>query len=69
MVELYALQAIVEPLAELGATLVAISPQLTTHSREVVEQHKLGFDILRDAGNTYAAELGVRFELPLELNL
>jgi peroxiredoxin len=33
----------------------------------MVERHKLGFDILSDPGNAYAAELGLRFEVPPNL--
>ncbi len=67
MAELYALQAIAAPLAELGATLVALSPQLPSHGLAIVEKHKLDFDILSDPHNTYAAELGLRFALPPQI--
>ena len=30
----------------------------------MVTSHSLGFDILSDPGNTYAAELGLRFQIP-----
>ena len=33
----------------------------------MVENHDLGFDILSDPGNAYAASLGLRFELPPEI--
>ena len=65
--ELYALQDIVEPLRGLGATLLALSPQLPARSLEMIEKHKLDFDILCDPGNAYAAELGLRFGVPAEL--
>ena len=65
--ELYALQEIVTPLRALGATLVAVSPQLPEHSLSIIEKHQLSFDILRDAGNAYTAELGLRFALPAPL--
>lgn len=67
MAELYALQGIVEPLAAAGATLVALSPQLPAFAAEIVDKHRLGFDILGDPGNAYAARLGLRFALPAEL--
>lgn len=51
----------------LGATLVALSPQLPEHGLSIVEKHQLGFDILSDPGNDYAAKLGLRFQLPPEL--
>ncbi len=55
---------IVDPLKDLGATLVALTPQLAEFSQGMVEKHKLNFDMLRDPGNAYAAELGIRFDLP-----
>lgn len=58
---------IVDPLKELGATLVALTPQLPEFSAKMVEKHKLNFDMLRDPGNAYAAELGLRFDLPNEV--
>ena len=33
----------------------------------MIEQHHLGFDLLSDPGNAYAAELGLRFTLPDDL--
>ncbi len=55
---------IVDPLKELGATVVAITPQLAERSRGMVEKHGLNFDLLSDPGNAYAAELGLRFKVP-----
>jgi peroxiredoxin len=48
----------------LGATLVAISPQLPSHNRELVRSRALGFPILSDAGNKVAADFGLVFTLP-----
>lgn len=58
---------IVEPLKELGATLVAITPQLAEHNQGLTEKHRLNFDMLSDPGNAYAAELGIRFEVPFDV--
>ena len=33
----------------------------------MIEKHKLGFDILHDPGNAYAAQQGLRFQLPDDL--
>ena len=33
----------------------------------LIEKHQLTFDMLSDAGNDYAAELGLRFEIPSEI--
>ena len=65
--ELYALQDIVGSLKEHGATLVALTPQLPAHSLKMIEAHTLGFDILSDPGNAYAAQLGLRFEVPPQI--
>jgi peroxiredoxin len=61
------LRDIAETLTDLGATLVAITPQIPEHSRGLIEKHRLTFDLLSDPGNVYAAELGLRFALPADL--
>ena len=59
-----ALQGIQAELTALGATLVAISPQLPEHSRELARHRHLTFEILTDRGNEVAAQFGLRFVLP-----
>ena len=59
-----ALQAILPELARLGGTLVAISPQLPEHNRELSRTRQLTFEILTDRGNEVATTFGVRFTLP-----
>jgi peroxiredoxin len=54
-------------LKELGATVVAITPQLAEASRSLIEKQGIGFDLLSDLGNAYAAQLGLRFKLPDDL--
>ena len=46
---------------------MALSPQLPAHGLSIVEKHGLGFDILSDPRNDYAAQLGLRFVLPPDL--
>jgi len=58
------LRNIHDDLTAAGATLVALTPQLAEHNLAMTEKHKLPFDMLSDPGNAYAAELGLRFELP-----
>ncbi len=48
----------------LGAQLIAISPQLPEHSRELIERRHLTFPILSDRGNEVAARFGLRFAMP-----
>jgi peroxiredoxin len=61
------LQQVTGTLKELGATIVAITPQLAEASRSLIEKQKISFDLLSDPGNAYAAELGLRFTLPDDL--
>jgi peroxiredoxin len=61
------LQQVIGELRELGATVVAITPQLAEASNSVIEQQRIGFDLLSDPGNAYAAKLGLRFMLPDDL--
>ena len=62
--ELVALQAILPQLTVSGATLVAVSPQLPEHNRELIRSRHLTFEILTDRGNEVAARFGLRFSLP-----
>jgi peroxiredoxin len=58
------LQQVTGVLRELGATICAITPQPPEATKPIIEKHKIGFDILSDRGNEYAAKLGLRFKLP-----
>ena len=48
----------------LGASLVAISPQLPEHNRELIKSRGLTFEILTDRGNAVATRFGLTFVLP-----
>jgi peroxiredoxin len=61
------LQAVLSEMDELGATLVALTPQLPEHNRAMRDKNALNFHLLSDPGNAYAAELGLRFDLPADL--
>jgi peroxiredoxin len=61
------LQQVAGTLKELGATIVAITPQLAEASRSLIEKQGISFDLLSDPGNGYSAELGLRFTLPDDL--
>lgn len=52
---------------KLGATLVAITPQLPEFSETAANEKSLGFDLLADHSNEFAAKLGLRFALPEDL--
>jgi peroxiredoxin len=52
---------------ELGATVVAISPQLPDNSLSTREKDELTFPVLSDVGNKVARQFGIVFELSDEL--
>lgn len=58
------MQEILEDLEDNNATLVALTPQLPEHNQALVDKHALNFHLLSDPGNEYAAQLGLRFEVP-----
>lgn len=61
------MQAINDQFTAAGATVVALTPQLASYSQSMIEKHGIEFDMLSDPGNGYAAELGLRFEVPAEV--
>jgi len=62
--ELEALQTALPDIQRLGASLVAISPQLEKYGHSVHRRLKLGFDVLTDRGLQVAAQFGLVFALP-----
>jgi peroxiredoxin len=56
-----------EAFRELGATVVAISPQLPDNSLSTREKDELAFPVLSDVGNKVARKFGIVFELSNEL--
>jgi peroxiredoxin len=62
--ELQALQDALPAFREMGAKLVAISPQSAVNSRKSRRTNGLDFAILSDPGNETAAGFGLRFALP-----
>ena len=65
--ELDALKQAAAAFDTLGATFIAISPQLQTYNRELREEKKLTFEILSDPGNQVAQRYGLKFQLPEDL--
>jgi len=51
-------------ITELGATLVAISPQTPEASFVTAQKNELTFEILSDRGNQVARQFGIVFQLP-----
>lgn len=62
--EVQALEAALPQYRELGANLVAISPQVKANSRKSVRQNHLTFPILSDEKSQVAEAFGLRFSLP-----
>jgi peroxiredoxin len=65
--ELDALKKTTTEFKALGATLIAISPQLQSFNRELREEKKLTFEILSDPGNEVAQSYGLKFKFPGDL--
>ncbi len=53
----------------LGASLLALTPQLAEHSRVMIKKHGLNYHLVMDPGNAYAAQLGLRFQVPPDLQV
>ena len=66
-IQLRAYQAILPEITELGARLVAISPQLPDGSLSTAEANALTFDVLSDLGNDVARRFGLVWSLAEEL--
>lgn len=65
--ELKALQSRLGEFKELGAELIAISPQSPDASMTTKEKNELEFEVLSDNGNVVAKEFGLVFSLAEEL--
>ncbi len=66
-IQLRAYQAAVPQMAALGASLVAISPQLPDQSLSTAQADELTFHVLSDVGNYVARRFGLVYALPEEL--
>ncbi|WP_405269343.1 peroxiredoxin-like family protein [Cellulophaga sp. Ld12] len=62
--QLRALQASLAEIHALGATLVAISPEVPDESMSTNEINSLGFNVLTDQDATVASHYGVAWEVP-----
>ncbi|WP_299602198.1 peroxiredoxin-like family protein [uncultured Aquimarina sp.] len=65
--ELRALQQYQDKFEELGATLVAISPETPDNSLSTSEKNNLSFEVLSDIDNKVANEFNLVFTLPKDL--
>ena len=67
--QLRAYEAIVPQIQELGANLVAVSPQTPDHSLATIEQKSLTFPVRSDAGNEVARRYGLVYSLSQTLRV
>ncbi|WP_196893436.1 peroxiredoxin-like family protein [Aureivirga marina] len=47
----------------LNAHLISISPQIIKYNKQIVERHKLNFDVLSDLGNVVANKFGLTWQM------
>lgn len=66
-IELHGLQEALPKIQELGATLIAISPEKPDFGILATEKNKLTFPVLSDSGNTVARQFGIVFQVGEEL--
>jgi peroxiredoxin len=66
-IDLRALQQALPAMEQLGATLVAISPEMPDHGIVAAEKNKLTFAVLSDFGNQVARQFGIVFQVGQEL--
>ena len=57
--EMQVLQQHLQDLRELGAQLIAISPELPDNSLSITEKHEIDFELLHDPGNSVAHQFGL----------
>src|SRR5579872_3525985 len=62
--QLEAMNLIAPEIQKTGAALVAISPQTVKQSFFMVDQHKLRFPLLSDAGNQVARQFALTYRVP-----
>ena len=60
-------QEVLPRMQDLGATLIAISPEKPDHGVLMTEKNKLMFPVLSDYGNKVAREFGIVFKLGSEV--
>jgi len=61
--QLHAYQQVLPQIKELGASLIAISPQTPDHSLSMSEKHELAFPVLSDQGNKVARQFGLVYSV------
>lgn len=64
--QMEAMNAALSRIRQAGASLAAISPQTAKQAFFMVDQHKLDFPLLVDAGNRVARQFGIVYRVPEE---
>ncbi len=67
MAELEALQYHIDKFEELGASVVALCPQLQVYNQSIVADAGLRFPVLRDADNMLSSAFGLTLQQPAEV--
>ena len=62
--QMEAMNGVLPQIQQLGASLVAISPQTVQQSFFMADQHKLRFPLLSDSGNQVARQFGLVYRVP-----
>src|SRR5437773_2159026 len=62
--QLEAMKLLIPQIEGAGASLIAISPRTVQQSFFMVDQHKLHFPLLSDAGNEVARQFGLVYRVP-----
>ena len=62
--QLEAMNRLVSEIEEVGASLIAISPQTVQQSFFMADQHQLQFPLLSDVGNDVARQFGLVYRVP-----
>jgi len=65
--ELEALQQSIDQFPNMGADLLAVSPQAEIYSKELIQEKKFSFALLSDSGNRVAKKFGLVYNLPQDL--
>lgn len=58
------MQDILPEVNAMGGNIVALTPQKVVRTKAQLKKNPIEFDVLTDFENSYANELGIRFELP-----
>ena len=62
--QMEAMNLVLPQIEQVGASLIAISPQTVKQSYFMHDQHKLRFPLLSDAGNKVARQFGLTYRVP-----